>query len=186
MLIRVRMQRMAMGDPGFGGFGKWFGKAVSRTIHGKAFRNIVKPVVSMIPGVGPIAGTLLGAVSSSDSPPLAGFPGFAAFPGGVGLDPGFGGGSSRGRGGGASFAGGSALVGPRGGKHRKMTPEERKARGLKPHLSMSWSNSRALARSQRRLGMFIHHFTRTARFLGMHVGRAPHRSKRGAFPRRKR
>lgn len=58
--------------------------------------------------------------------------------------------------------------------------------GERRHRRVNWANPRALGRAQRRLGSFIHHFTKTARFLGMHVGRAPHRSRKGAFPRRKR
>lgn len=50
----------------------------------------------------------------------------------------------------------------------------------------NWANPRALGRAERRLGSFIHHFTKTARFLGMHVGRAPrHHRKRPAVGRRR-
>lgn len=50
---------------------------------------------------------------------------------------------------------------------------------------MNWANSRALGRAERRLGSFVKHFTKTARFLGLHVGRMPKRSRRGAFGRKK-
>jgi hypothetical protein len=47
---------------------------------------------------------------------------------------------------------------------------------------MNWANSRALGRAERRLSSFVKHFTRHAKHLGIHVGRAPRR----AAPRRKR
>jgi hypothetical protein len=60
-----------------------------------------------------------------------------------------------------------------------------------PHMGggrrrrVNWANPRALGRAERRLHSFIQHFSKTAKFLGMHVGRAPRRSRKGAFGRKK-
>lgn len=57
--------------------------------------------------------------------------------------------------------------------------------GMGRRRRMNWANPRALGRAERRLHSFIKHFTKTARFLGMHVGRAPRRHRKGAFGRKR-
>jgi hypothetical protein len=136
-----------MGDPGF--FSKLKKLSLKKIIKGAS------PFLGVIPGVGAVAGGLLGAVASTKSPLLTGFPGFQSYPGGLGLNPGFpkGRGLSRGP---SSPAGMDGV--PRGYHISKTTGNVVKNRHMNP------LNPRALRRSMSRVTSFARFAKRTIAF----------------------
>jgi hypothetical protein len=172
-----------MGDPGlFGKAAKWLGKAAARTVKGKAFGKLAGLAGVALGPMGTLASGLLSAAGKFGGAPGGMIP--TGIPG-VGMNPfippDLGGGFMGPKGPVGEF--GLPLAGPSSKGHGAVHPLH--GGGMR-RRRMNWANPRALGRAERRLGSFLHHFTKTARFLGVHVGRTPRRSRKGAFPRRKR